>query len=340
MFPSVTCRLPTWATLLVTGASLLVAEPAAAQVSAQDAAAAEALYDEGTRRMESGDYAGACPKLAESFRLDPALGALLNLAVCRERARQTASAWVTYLDVVARAKAAGDAERATVAQQRADALAPRLPKLRIDLGPAVSALPGLTVTRDGTPVEPGVASTPVPVDPGDHVVVVRATGKAPLEKRVTAAEGAVAAVAVDALTPEEEGAAPPPPTRPPEETAGGGGLTGLQVTGLVMGGVGVVALGVGLAFGAVALGGGSDLDTLGYEPEDGSCTSDPEGQCASVYDDASSAATLSTVLVIAGGALAATGLVLVIAGGDTSGQETARVKLVPSFGGAILRGEL
>lgn len=337
-----TFRRPPWTGPAGALVVLLAASPAAAQVSPADAAAAEALYEDGTRLMEARDYANACPKLAESFRLDPALGALLNLAVCRERAGQTASAWATYLDVVARGRAANDRERAEVAQQRADALGPRLPRVRIELAQAVASLPGLTVTRDGKMVDPAAASTPVPVDPGEHVIVVQATGKAPVERRVMATEGANELVAIATL--DDAGGATPAgpggPSTPPEERAGGG-LTGLQVTGLVAGGVGLAALGVGLAFGAVALGGGSDLDALGYDSADGSCSADPDGQCASVYDDASSAATLSTVLVLAGGALVATGVVLVLVGGDGGGgTEAARVEVIPSVGGAMLRGAL
>ena len=43
-------------------------------------AAAVQLFDEGDKFMQDGHYAEACPKLAESNRLDPQLGALLYLA--------------------------------------------------------------------------------------------------------------------------------------------------------------------------------------------------------------------------------------------------------------------
>lgn len=318
-----------------------MAGPAAAQTNAAQAAAAEALYDEGTKLLEAGNAAAACPKLAESFRLDPALGALLSLAVCRERAGQLASAWVTYLDVVARAKASGDAERAGVAKERADALAPRLPRLTIELGSAVTSLPGVKVTRDGQSVDPAVASTAIPVDPGEHVVTVTATGRGTVEKRVLAAEGATIRVSVDEVPAAEAPAAPttPPPSEGGPSEEGTGGLSSLQVTGLITGGVGVVALGVGLAFGAVAMGAQGELDDRGYNPDSGVCSTDP-GACPGFYDDASGAATLSTVFVIAGTTLAAAGVVLVLVGGDEAPTEGARLDLVPSLGGLTMRGAL
>src|SRR5262245_3713870 len=47
---------------------------ASAHAQASDPALAEALFQQARAEMSAGDYAGACPKFKESYRLDPATG--------------------------------------------------------------------------------------------------------------------------------------------------------------------------------------------------------------------------------------------------------------------------
>src|SRR6516165_10100597 len=96
--------------------------PLAFAQSSDDAAAAQAMFDEGQKAMQAGDFNTACPKLAESQRLDPGVGTLTNLAVCHEKAGLIASAWAEYLEVVTEAQRAGGAQnlkRAEFAKQHA-----------------------------------------------------------------------------------------------------------------------------------------------------------------------------------------------------------------------------
>ena len=153
------------ASLLV---SILVARPAVAQRDV--AAEAEALFREGKRLLELQDFAHACPKLAESYRLDPATGALLALAVCHEEEGRTATAWAEYGDVAARSKTEGRSDREHAAREKIAALGAKLSTLTISVSPDVAALQGLHVKRDGVEVGPAIWGVPIPVDPGAHVV--------------------------------------------------------------------------------------------------------------------------------------------------------------------------
>src|SRR5579862_5648801 len=109
-------RVGLTAALLVAWASLLV-RPAAAQ-SASEQAAAEALFNQARDLMAAKQYADACPKFAESERLDPAPGTLLNLATCYERNGQIASAWVTFKEAATAAHKADQADRARLARDK------------------------------------------------------------------------------------------------------------------------------------------------------------------------------------------------------------------------------
>src|SRR5262245_3168255 len=110
-----------------------VSSSRAALAQQGDKAAAETLFTEGRTLMQAGRYDVACDNLAESQRLDPAVGTLLNLADCREHQGRTATAWAIWLEAAAAARTAGQAERESLARQRAEALKTRLVTLTIEV---------------------------------------------------------------------------------------------------------------------------------------------------------------------------------------------------------------
>jgi RNA polymerase sigma factor (sigma-70 family) len=73
--------------------------------------------------MASNDFATACPKFAESYRLDPAAGTLVGLALCNEGEGKSASAWAEFLLVAREAKKSGRRPRAARARARGEARA-------------------------------------------------------------------------------------------------------------------------------------------------------------------------------------------------------------------------
>lgn len=230
-------------------AAMLLTLPAHAD---RDPAAAAALFREGRDAAKKGDLATACPRFAESFRLDPAVGTLLNLADCEEKTGRIASAWQKF-GQAADMLPAGDG-RAEMARKKVGELAPRVPKLTVRVAPG--SPDDTRVTKDG--VELGRASWGValPVDPGAHVVVAVAPGRAEQRFPVTLAEGKSAELVV---RPGEPTAAPPPatssasaPPPPPKATASAaGGTTEAAAPSRTGAYVALGVGGVGLVVGAV-----------------------------------------------------------------------------------------
>src|SRR5258707_11130936 len=146
--------------LLLSVIGSLVPLPAQGQ-SAGDKATSEALFGDGRRLMSQGNYAQACPKFEASLKLDPGVGAMLNLADCYEKNGQTASAWAEFREASSAARAAGSRDREELSRQRASALEPKLSRLTIVAGQQSTQGP-----RDGTAGGSAGSGKAMPGDPG------------------------------------------------------------------------------------------------------------------------------------------------------------------------------
>jgi hypothetical protein len=161
-------------------ASLLVAialTPGLALADEADGAKsrqAQALFDRGRDMMASGDIAQACALLAESQRLDPGGGTLLNVAVCHEKQGRLATAWTEYHEALSTSIRDDRKDRQSLASERIAAIEARLPHLVVVLPPNLPQ--GTQVTVDGAPLSRLATGAPLPVDPGPHEVVVTAPG--------------------------------------------------------------------------------------------------------------------------------------------------------------------
>jgi hypothetical protein len=224
--------------------------------SADNAAAARALFSEARALVAAGKHADACPKFEESLRLNRGIGTQFNLADCLEQTGRTASAWGHFLEVAASARAAGQGERETVARDRAAALEPKLARLVIQVE---APLPGLDVRRDGVVIGSASYRTPTPVDPGRHVVEATAPGRQRWSSEVVVPTGpGVVTVRVPELAPEgaatsavpkaaATGVAPAGAARSPT-TDDASSSSGQRTLALAAGGVGVVGVAVGTVF--------------------------------------------------------------------------------------------
>ena len=149
------CALALLATV-ATSTSARAADPKAAaprasegaSVSTDNRALAEVLFFTARGMMEAQRYPEACQKLAESYRLDPAAGTLLNLAVCHEKQGRIASAWGEFTQSANDAKHAGRADREELAREHAAALEPDLPMMTIEVPKAIKVA-DLELLRNG-----------------------------------------------------------------------------------------------------------------------------------------------------------------------------------------------
>jgi hypothetical protein len=170
--------------------------------------------------------------------------------------------------------------------------------------------PGVQVRRDGEDLPASVLGEALPADPGPHQVRVSAPGYREETRSVTLEEGKTAVVEI-ALQ------------RPAHAWARGS----LRPAGLALTAVGGVGLGVGAVAGVLS------LDKIGAIKAASMCTS---GAPCSTRDSAglSSAKTLgnvSTASFVAGGVLAAAGIVLLV-------LPTGRARVTVGAGRFDLRG--
>jgi len=274
----------------VFAAGLALTGLVAPSARAGDAETAEALFQSGREAMAKGDLAAACPRLAESQRLDPAAGTLLNLAECEERAGKLASALAHFQE--AHDELPPGDYRVAFSSQRIKKLAPRVPRLVVRVtGPAPT---GLTVLRDGTALGPASLGVALPVDLGMHVCVLRVPGHVDATQEITLAEGETKTLE---LTPGAAALAGD------EKSAGSWGAQ--KTWGIVLGTAGLAGLVAGGIFGVTS--------KLTYDSAESHCAHVPTGCSSAGTSGSQSAYTQAAVsdigfvagaaLVVAGGAL-------------------------------------
>jgi hypothetical protein len=289
-------------TATLTLAIVLGSASARADRTPQERALAETLFREAKALVGAGKIAEACPKFAESQRLDPAAGTLMYLATCHEQEGKTATAWVEFGEAALMAGRAHQSDRENMAQKAARALEAKLSKVVLKATPT----DGLVIAMDGVPLNDASLGVALPFDPGPHAIEAKAPGKKVYTTNIVLAPGPseqtveIPALADDTPPPSPVVAAPPPPqsVQPPPRS----GKT-QRTIGLVLGGVGVVGLGAGAFFGLRASSQAKDADAF--------CTGkfcSAEG--LSGHDDAHTSALISTIAFGAGAAALAAGVYL------------------------------
>lgn len=302
--------------------------------SATEKAAAEALFEEGTALIEKGELASGCEKLAASQEVDPTIGTLLRLGDCYDRLKKTASAWASFKQAAALARANSQADREAIARERVTDLETRLSRLKLVVA---DTSPDLRITLGGVAIPRASWGTALPVDPGVQRVEASANGRIAWSAEVEIQPGPASSdIEVPKLLPTPEAASESPRSSvsvgPARESSHSG--SGQRVFGYVVGGVGMAALTAGGVFAYLAY--DKNQDSLDQ------CLREDPNVCSiegkELRDDAAGFATIANIGVGAGAGLLLTGVVLLLTAPSTGGTREASRPL--SFSAGINPGSL
>jgi hypothetical protein len=296
----------------------LASASAASAASAENRAAARKHLGQAEELRKRGKLAEACGHLEEVERLDPKLPTLLELAECTEKLGKMVEAQAWWSLARDRAKRDEKPQSRERAEARLAAVQKRVARLTLQLAAGVPA--GAQVLLDDVPLEPASLGGALPMNPGDHVVLVKLAGHEDAKYAVKLAAGenqtlpiapgpaaAPRAAPVAAAPPPPAVAPSPPPpvaSAPPQAAAPApaGWWSGPRTAGVIAGLVGVAAIGGGSAL-VAASNGGSSVD---------------------------SRLSLGAVSIVSGGVLLLSGVVL-LASTPSDGAQHAGVTVTPTL---------
>ena len=290
------------------------------------------LYDDAMSLFERGEFERACEEYAESQRLDPQLGTLVHLADCYAKLGKTASAWALFKEAAEIATQRND-WRQELARSRVAELEPNVCKLTIRPDPG--APEGLEITSNGSAIGRTLFGSPIPVDPGEYLLVARANGFEDWSRKVAiTADTPSTLVEIPPLTAKPSATADPP--QPASALPLVKTVDAMQILpaplpqdsrafrrslGYVLGAVGVAGIGVGVGFGIAKEAKQSDRDSANACSTNTSCTALDKIKVDQLTSEARTRAIVANVGFVVGGVALATGAILVITGwsrGDTS----------------------
>ena len=299
------------------GANVASADPATKQ-------RADKLFEDGRKYLANGEYSLACTAFEESQAVEPAIGTQLNIALCYEKWGKLAAAYTGYLDAERQAREVKD-KRSTVARKQADALEPKLARLRVTLPDGIDRY--AIYLLDAKEIDAAKLAGELVLDPGPHVIEVRVAGTPPTQNTITLQAGQrakleLAQPAAPAKQPAPVVEAKPAPPQPAPTTT--------RSKPQLYGGIGLVSAGVvtmGIAT-AIALDARSD-----YNAAKERC---PDGLCASLADfeatnDARDRARTMTWVFVGGAAVATVGTILILTSKRSTPRE--RISVTPTISG-------
>jgi hypothetical protein len=295
----------------------LIALPSRA-LAQQAEAAAEALFRAGRDASQRGDAQTACDRFRESYRLEPALGTLLNIASCELELGQLSEAWRHFQDVT-HALPAGD-PRLALAHDKIAELDRKLARLTIV--PAPGAAAGLEARLGEVSLGSASFGVALPFDPGSYTLEARAPEREPRRYPFALAPGERRVLEIDA------GPVLPAPAPAP---APAGSADGARTAAFALFGTGAVGLVVSATCAALVL----DRLSVVDDECDAHKQCSPEGLAAADAGNAFYAGSLISL----GIALAASsvGAYLLLGADDEEPKARLLPTLAPHSVGAVVQ---
>jgi len=273
-----------------------------------------------------GDWAGALALLKEVAAVKPTPQVRFNIALCEERLGLLVAALGDY----ELAGSDAQAQKADQVRQEVDArlesLKTRVPRVVVKRGEGADSA---TISLDGVPLGDSVLNSPLPVDPGPHVVEGASAGFLPFKQAFRVAEQQTATIEVKLeLEPVKRQSAVPPPAAPPSQT--------MRTVGFVVGGAGIASL---IASGTMFYLRHTTISDLDKQcgPDRSSCPDSAQ----SAIDRGELYTTLGNVTLAVGALGLGVGATLVVIGGRSNTRATVGIApgaVGANAGGATLVG--
>lgn len=195
---------------------------------------ADQLFKKGQKLLGEKRYAEACTAFEDSDRIDPEIGAKLNVARCYQEWGKLATAWRWYADAEQMASKAGD-KRTPKIHALIEELERDVPHLTLVLPPDADT-DHLAIRLDGVPLALATVGDDLRVDPGSHEITIIVEGRA-RPRTIQVPRGDHSRISLDVPTRvRARRTAAPEPAADPGRTR--------RLIGLGASGAGVVAVGI------------------------------------------------------------------------------------------------
>ena len=321
----------------------------AAPAAADKAEKADALFKKGKKQLADHRYNEACATFEQVDKLDPGIGAKLNVAKCYEEWGRLAIAYHWYVDAQAMAVATKD-DRAPKIKALAAELDGNVPRVTLKIPPGADPVVLATLTFDGKPVPDSWLDTEQRVDPGAHVVEF-VVGGVKKKKMAPVERGGSSEISLDMPkgdgrvgrnTRKPKSGPKTSPTEPTGDELDAGELAarpghGRRVAGVVVASTGVAALGVATYLTLSAR--SSYKGALADHCMGSTSMCDAPG--LTLTHDARHRANVATLVSIAGGAAVIGGVVLYLTAPHGKRADEHALYLTPvvgADGGAVVFG--